>query len=95
MNLREVLLIKHSGPLDQVRQRVVRSESEPIRHACACNFSERLFSHISNLNRSDETEVDDLISNGLLAAENRQDYASVQSAFYAFLDDAFAELRDA
>jgi hypothetical protein len=42
-----------------------------------------------------ETEVDDLISNGLLAAENRQDYASVQSAFYAFLDHAFAELRDA
>jgi hypothetical protein len=42
-----------------------------------------------------ETEVDDLISNGLLAAENRQDYASVQSAFYAFLDNAFEELRDA
>jgi hypothetical protein len=42
-----------------------------------------------------ETEVDALISNGLLAAENRQDYSSLQSAFYAFFDDAFAELRDA
>ena len=42
-----------------------------------------------------ETEIDALISNGLLAAENRQDYDSLQSAFYAFLDDAFEELRDA
>ena len=42
-----------------------------------------------------ETEVDVLIKKGLLPAENRQDYASVQSAFYAFLDDAFGELRDA
>ena len=42
-----------------------------------------------------ETEIDALISNGLLAADNRQDYDSVQSAFYAFLDDAFGELRDA
>ena len=42
-----------------------------------------------------ETEIDALISNGLLAAEDRQDYNSVQSAFYAFLDDAFEELCDA
>jgi hypothetical protein len=42
-----------------------------------------------------ETEIDALISNGLLAAEDRQDYDSLQSAFYAFLDDAFEELRDA
>jgi hypothetical protein len=42
-----------------------------------------------------ETEIDALISNGLLAAHNRQDYESVQSALYAFLDDAFGELRDA
>jgi hypothetical protein len=42
-----------------------------------------------------ETEIDALISNGLLAAHNRQDYESVQSALYAFLDDAFRELRDA
>ena len=42
-----------------------------------------------------ETEIDALISNGLLAAEKRQDYDSLQSAFYAFLDDAFEELRDA
>jgi hypothetical protein len=42
-----------------------------------------------------ETEVDVLISKGLLPAENRQDYASVQSALYAFLDDALGELRDA
>jgi hypothetical protein len=41
-----------------------------------------------------ETEIDALISNGLLAAEKRQDYDSVQTAFYAFLDDAFRELRD-
>ena len=31
-----------------------------------------------------ETEIDALIRNGLLAAENRHDYVSVQSAFYAF-----------
>ena len=42
-----------------------------------------------------ETEIDALISNGLLAAANRQDYVSVQSALYAFLDDALGELRDA
>ena len=42
-----------------------------------------------------ETEIDALIRNGLLAAENRQDYDSVQSAFYAFLDHALGELRDA
>ena len=42
-----------------------------------------------------ETEIDALIRNGLLAAEKRQDYGSVQSAFYAFLDNAFQELRDA
>jgi hypothetical protein len=42
-----------------------------------------------------ETEIDALISNGLLAAEKRQDYDSVQSALYAFLDDALGELRDA
>lgn len=42
-----------------------------------------------------ETEIDALITNGLLAAKNREDYDSLQSAFYAFLDDAFKELRDA
>jgi hypothetical protein len=42
-----------------------------------------------------ETEVDVLIRKGLLPAENRHDYASVQSALYAFLDDALGELRDA
>ena len=42
-----------------------------------------------------ETEVDVLIRKGLLSAESRQDYASVQSAFYALLDDALGELRDA
>ena len=42
-----------------------------------------------------ETEVDVLIRKGMLPAENRQDYASVQSALYAFLDDALGELRDA
>ena len=42
-----------------------------------------------------ETEVDVLIRKGLLPTENRQDYASVQSALYAFLDDALGELRDA
>jgi hypothetical protein len=39
-----------------------------------------------------ETEIDALITNGLLAAKNREDYDSLQSAFYAFLDDAFEEL---
>ena len=42
-----------------------------------------------------ETEVDMLIRKGMLPAENRQDYASVQSALYAFLDNALGELRDA
>src|SRR5215469_18619121 len=42
-----------------------------------------------------ETEVDALIRKGLLAAENRHDYDSVQSAFYAFLDRALGELGDA
>ena len=42
-----------------------------------------------------ETEIDALIRNGLLAAENRQDYDSVQSALYAFLDRALGELGDA
>ena len=42
-----------------------------------------------------ETEIEFLISNGLLPAENRDDYEALQSAFYAFLDDAFEELRDA
>jgi hypothetical protein len=42
-----------------------------------------------------ETEVDTLIRKGLLQSENREDYASVQSALYAFLDDALGELRDA
>jgi hypothetical protein len=36
-----------------------------------------------------DTEVDVLIRKGLLPAENRQDYASVQSALYAFLEDTF------
>jgi hypothetical protein len=42
-----------------------------------------------------ETEIDALIRNGLLQPENRHDYDSVQSALYAFLDDALGELRDA
>jgi hypothetical protein len=42
-----------------------------------------------------ETEVDVLIRKGLLPAENRQDYASVQSALYALFDDALGELCDA
>jgi hypothetical protein len=42
-----------------------------------------------------ETEIDALIRKGLLAAENRHDYESVQSAFYAFLDHALGKLRDA
>jgi hypothetical protein len=40
-----------------------------------------------------ETEVDLLIRKGLLPAENRQDYASVQSALYTFLDRALGEFR--
>jgi hypothetical protein len=36
-----------------------------------------------------ETEIDALTRMGLLAAENRHDYDSVQSALYAFLDHAF------
>jgi hypothetical protein len=42
-----------------------------------------------------ETEIAALIRNGLLAAENRHDYGSVQLALYAFLDRALGELRDA
>jgi hypothetical protein len=42
-----------------------------------------------------ETEIDALIRSGLLPPENRHDYDSVQSALYAFLDDALGELRDA
>jgi hypothetical protein len=42
-----------------------------------------------------ETEIDALISSGLLAAADREDYDSVQSALYAFLDDILGELRDA
>jgi hypothetical protein len=42
-----------------------------------------------------ETEVDALIRKGLLEAENRRDYDSVQLALYAFLDRALGELRDA
>jgi len=42
-----------------------------------------------------ETEIDALIRNGLLAAENRHDYDSVLSALYAFLDRALGELGDA
>jgi len=38
-----------------------------------------------------EMEVDVLIRKGLLAVENRQDYASVQSALYAFLDNALGK----
>jgi hypothetical protein len=41
-----------------------------------------------------ETEIDALIKNGLLAAENRHDYDSVQSALYAFLDRALGGLGD-
>ena len=40
-----------------------------------------------------ETEIDALIRNGLL--QNRDDYNSIQSALYAFLDRALGELRDA
>jgi hypothetical protein len=42
-----------------------------------------------------ETEIDTLITNGLLAAESRHNYESVQSALYAFLDRALGELGDA
>jgi hypothetical protein len=42
-----------------------------------------------------ETEIDALISSGLLAADDRQDYDSVQSAFYEFLDRALGKSRDA
>jgi hypothetical protein len=42
-----------------------------------------------------ETEIDALIRNGLLPPENRHDCDAVQSALYAFLDDALGELRDA
>jgi hypothetical protein len=42
-----------------------------------------------------ETEIDALIRNGLLAAENRRDYDSVQSALYAFLDRSLGEFGDA
>jgi hypothetical protein len=42
-----------------------------------------------------ETEIEALIRNRLLAAENRHDYDSVQSALYEFLDDALGELGDA
>jgi hypothetical protein len=42
-----------------------------------------------------ETEVDALIRQGLLAAENRHNCDSVQSALYAFLDHALGELGDA
>ena len=41
-----------------------------------------------------ETEIDALIRKGLLGAENRHDYDSIQSAFYAFLDHALGELGD-
>jgi hypothetical protein len=41
------------------------------------------------------TEIDALIKKGLLAAENRHDYDSVQAALYAFLDRALRELSDA
>jgi hypothetical protein len=39
-----------------------------------------------------EREIDALVRNGLLAAETRHDYDSVQSAVYAFFDRAFGEL---
>jgi hypothetical protein len=42
-----------------------------------------------------ETEIDALMRKGLLGAENRHDYESVQSALYVFLDHALGELRDA
>jgi hypothetical protein len=39
-----------------------------------------------------ETEVDALIRKGLLPADNRHDYGSVQSALYTFLDGALGEI---
>ena len=42
-----------------------------------------------------ETEIDALIRKGLMGAESRRDYDSVQSALYAFLDGALGELGDA
>jgi hypothetical protein len=42
-----------------------------------------------------ETGIDALIRKGLLGAENRHDYDSVQSALYDFLDRALGELGDA
>jgi hypothetical protein len=42
-----------------------------------------------------ETEIDALIRNGLLAADNRHDYDWVQSAIYAFLDRTLGEWGDA
>ena len=42
-----------------------------------------------------ETEIDSLIRKGLLPPGNRHDYGSVQLAFYAFLDRALGELRNA
>ena len=38
-----------------------------------------------------ETEIDALIRNGLLRSENRDDYESVQSALYVFLDHALGK----
>ena len=38
-----------------------------------------------------ETEVDMLIRKGVLRADSRHDYGSVQSALYAFLDHALGE----
>ena len=42
-----------------------------------------------------ETEIGALIRNGLLSQENREDYESIQSALYAFLDRTLANLGDA
>jgi hypothetical protein len=42
-----------------------------------------------------ETEVNALIKKGLLAAESRHDYDSLQLAFYEFLDRALGEVGDA
>jgi hypothetical protein len=38
-----------------------------------------------------ETEIDVLIKNGLLRPERRDDYDSVQSALYSFLDRALGD----
>ena len=38
-----------------------------------------------------ETEINALINNGLLRLENREDYESIQSAPYAFLDRALGD----